>query len=155
MAHDHDHDHPGGAHVHAPSAGADRRWLSVALALIAGFMAVEVVAGLLAGSLALLSDAAHMLTDAASIGLALIAARLAARPASGAYTFGLGRAEIVSAQINGAALFVLAGVIAVEGVRRLGSPPTSTPPSSSSSASPARSSTSPPSGRCHAPSAKA
>jgi cobalt-zinc-cadmium efflux system protein len=86
-------------------------------------MAVEIVAGLLAGSLALLSDAAHMLTDAASIALALVAARLAARPAAGAFTFGLGRAEIVSAQINGAALFLLAGAIAIEGVRRLGSPP--------------------------------
>jgi cobalt-zinc-cadmium efflux system protein len=64
-----------------------------------------------------------MLTDAASIGLALFAARLAARPAGGAFTFGFGRAEILSAQINGAALFVLAGVIAVEGVRRLGEPP--------------------------------
>lgn len=115
--HEHDHGH------HAPSADADRRWLAVALALIAGFMAIEVVAGLLADSLALLSDAAHMLTDAASIGLALFAARLAARPAGGAFTFGFGRAEILSAQINGAALFVLAGVIAVEGVRRLGEPP--------------------------------
>ena len=86
-------------------------------------MAVEVVAGLLAGSLALLSDAAQMLTDAASIALALFAARLAARPAKGAFTFGFGRAEILSAQINGATLFVLAGVIAVEGVRRLGAPP--------------------------------
>jgi cobalt-zinc-cadmium efflux system protein len=119
----HAHDHHGHAHSHAPAPDADRRWLSIALALIAGFMAVEVVAGLLAGSLALLSDAAHMLTDAASIALALFAARLAARPAKGAFTFGFGRAEIVSAQINGAALFVLAGVIAVEGVRRLGSPP--------------------------------
>jgi len=114
------HDH---SHMHAPSADADRRWLTVALALIAGFMGVEVAAGLLAGSLALLSDAAHMLTDAAAIGLALVAARLAARPAAGAFTFGFGRAEILSAQVNGAALFVLAGVIAVEGVRRLGSPP--------------------------------
>ena len=121
MAHTHDHSHPG--HSHAPSADADRRWLRVALALIAGFMGVEVAAGLLAGSLALLSDAAHMLTDAASIALALVAARLAARPAGGAFTFGLGRAEIVSAQINGAALFLLAGAIAIEGVRRLGSPP--------------------------------
>jgi cobalt-zinc-cadmium efflux system protein len=119
--HGHDHDHAG--HSHAPSADADRRWLTVALALIAGFMGVEVFAGLLAGSLALLSDAAHMLTDAASIGLALVAARFAARPASGAFTFGFGRAEILSAQANGAALFLLAGVIAVEGVRRLGSPP--------------------------------
>jgi len=119
--HAHDHSHAG--HSHEPSADADRRWLSVALALIAGFMVVEVVAGVLAGSLALLSDAAHMLTDAASIGLALFAARLAARPAKGSFTFGFGRAEIVSAQINGAALFLLAGVIAVEGVRRLGAAP--------------------------------
>ncbi|HWI08047.1 MAG TPA: cation diffusion facilitator family transporter [Solirubrobacteraceae bacterium] len=117
----HGHAHDG--HSHAPSVHADRRWLAVALVLIAGFMAVEVVAGLLAGSLALLSDAAHMLTDAASIALALVAAGLATRPAKGAFTFGFGRAEILSAQINGAALFVLAGVIAVEGVRRLGSPP--------------------------------
>lgn len=116
-------DDPHAGHSHAAAADADRRWLTLALALIAGFMAAEVVAGLLAGSLALLSDAAHMLTDAASIGLALVAARFAARPAKGAFTFGFGRAEILSAQINGAALFVLAGVIAVEGVRRLGAPP--------------------------------
>jgi cobalt-zinc-cadmium efflux system protein len=121
MAHDHDHSHAG--HSHAPSADADHRWLAIALALIAGFMGLEVVAGLLADSLTLLSDAAHMLTDAASIALALVAARLAARPAAGAFTFGLGRAEILSAQINGAALFLLAGAIAIEGVRRLGSPP--------------------------------
>ena len=121
--HDHGDDDRGHDHGHAISADADGRWLTVALALIAGFMAVEIVAGLLAGSLALLSDAAHMLTDAASIGLALAAARLAARPAGGAYTFGLGRAEILSAQVNGAALFLLAGAIAIEGVRRLGSPP--------------------------------
>jgi cobalt-zinc-cadmium efflux system protein len=113
----------GHGHSHAPSADADHRWLTVALLLIAGFMGVEVAAGLLAGSLALLSDAGHMLTDAGSIGLALVAARFAARPASGAFTFGFGRAEILSAQVNGAALFVLAGVIAVEGVRRLASPP--------------------------------
>jgi cobalt-zinc-cadmium efflux system protein len=121
MTHTHDHSHAG--HSHAPSADADRRWLTVALLLIAGFMGVEVVAGILSGSLALLSDAAHMLTDAASIGLALVAARLVARPASGAFTFGFARAEILSAQVNGAALFVLAGVIAVEGIGRLGSPP--------------------------------
>lgn len=121
--HDHASGHSHAGHSHAPSAQADRRWLTVALALTAGFMAVEVVAGLLAGSLALLSDAAHMLTDAASIALALFAARLAARPAKGAFTFGFGRAEILAAQINGATLFVLAGVIAVEGVRRLGAPP--------------------------------
>jgi cobalt-zinc-cadmium efflux system protein len=126
-AHDHGHgpgghDHGHAGHSHAPSADADRRWLTVALALIAGFMGVEIAAGVLAGSLALLSDAGHMLTDAASIGLALVAARFAARPAAGAYTFGFGRAEILSAQVNGAALFLLAGIIAVEGFQRLGSP---------------------------------
>jgi len=79
------HSHAGHAHAghgHAPSADADRAKLAQALALIAGFMVVEVVAGVLAGSVALLSDAAHMLTDAGSIALALTAARLAARPAS-------------------------------------------------------------------------
>src|SRR3954451_16589172 len=120
---DHHHDHSNAGHSHVPTADADHRWLAIALALIAGFTVLEVVAGVLAGSLALLSDAAHMLTDAASIGLALVAARLAARPASGAFTFGLGRAEILSAQVHGAALFLLAGAIAIEGVQRLGSPP--------------------------------
>jgi cobalt-zinc-cadmium efflux system protein len=120
-AHAHGHGH---AHSHhAPAPDADRRWLSLALGLILAFMVVEVVAGLLADSLALLSDAAHMLTDAGSIGLALVAARLAARPPQGRFTFGLGRAEILSAQVNGASLLVLAGVIAWEGLQRLGDPP--------------------------------
>jgi cobalt-zinc-cadmium efflux system protein len=123
-AHGHDdHGHAGHHHHHAPSADADLRWLAIALALIAGFMVVEVVGGLLASSLALLSDAGHMLTDAAALGLAVAAARLAARPAGGRFTFGLGRAEILSAQVNGAALLVLAGVIAVAAIQRLVSPP--------------------------------
>ena len=71
-------------------------------------MAVEVVAGIMAYSLALLSDAAHMLTDAGAIALALFAARLARRPASGGFTFGFRRAEILSAQLNGATLVALA-----------------------------------------------
>ena len=120
----HTHDHHGHAHghTHAVSADADRRWLAIALAIIAGFMGVEIVAGILASSLALLSDAAHMLTDAGAIGLALVAARLAARPPGGNFTFGLGRAEILSAQINGAVLLVLAGVIAWEAGQRLVDP---------------------------------
>jgi cobalt-zinc-cadmium efflux system protein len=119
-AHGHEHGH---AHTHAISLEADRRWLTIALAIIAAFMVLEVAAGILAGSLALLSDAAHMLTDAAAIALALTAARLAARPAQGVFTFGLGRAEILSAQINGAVLLALAGVIAWEAGRRLVDPP--------------------------------
>ena len=116
----HGHHHHGHAHA---GVTADRRRLQIALALILGFMAVEVVAGILASSLALLSDAAHMLTDAGAIALALGAARLAARPAGGGYTFGLKRAEILSAQLNGATLVALAAVIMYEGIRRLFDPP--------------------------------
>ncbi|MGM0359835.1 cation diffusion facilitator family transporter [Streptomyces griseoaurantiacus] len=110
-------------HSHGVSADADRRWLGAALALITVFMAAEVVVGLYAGSLALLSDAAHMLTDAASIVLALVAMRLAARPAQGGFTYGLKRAEILSAQVNGLTLLLLGAWLAYEAVRRLISPP--------------------------------
>ena len=79
----HAHEHHGHGHSHAPSADADRRWLAIALGLILAFLVVEVVAGAIAGSLAMLSDAAHMLTDAGAIALALVAARLAARPPGG------------------------------------------------------------------------
>jgi cobalt-zinc-cadmium efflux system protein len=113
----------GHSHHHHAHAAADGRRLSLALALILGFMAVEVVAGILASSLALLSDAAHMLTDAGAIALALLAARLASRPATGGFTFGLRRAEILSAQVNGATLLALAAVILYEGIRRLIDPP--------------------------------
>jgi cobalt-zinc-cadmium efflux system protein len=123
MAHDHGHDHDHHGHTHAVSSDADLRWLGVALAIVVGFMGVEVVAGVLADSLALLSDAAHMLTDAAAIALALVAARLAARPPKGPFTFGLGRAEILSAQLNGAALLALAAVIAWEAGQRIVDPP--------------------------------
>jgi len=123
MGSGHAHAHGGDAHARAVVADADRGKLATALALILGFMAVEVVAGVLASSLALLSDAAHMLTDAAAIAIALVASRLAERPAAGAMTFGLKRAEILSAQFNGATLLVLALFIVYEGVRRLVDPP--------------------------------
>jgi len=115
------HTHAG--HSHGVSADADRGKLLIALALIVGFMAAEVVAGIVANSLALLSDAAHMLTDAAAIGLALVAIDLARRPAEGRMTFGLKRVEILSAQANGITLLVLAAIIAIEAVSRLVSPP--------------------------------
>jgi len=101
----------------------DSRALKRALALIATFMAGQVVAGVLASSLALLSDAAHMLTDAGALALSLAAARLASRPAAGSMTYGLGRAEILSAQANGVTLLVLALVIVYDAIRRLASPP--------------------------------
>jgi cobalt-zinc-cadmium efflux system protein len=115
------HSHAG--HTHGASADADRGKLTVALVLILAFMAAEVVTGIVANSLALLSDAAHMLTDAAAIGLSLVAIRLAGRPAAGQMTFGLKRVEILSAQANGITLLVLAAIIAIEGVRRLVDPP--------------------------------
>ena len=86
-------------------------------------MVTEVVVGALSSSLALLSDAAHMLTDAAAIGLALVVGRLARRPAAGQMTYGYRRAEILSAQFNGATLLVVGLLIVYEGVRRLASSP--------------------------------
>ncbi len=108
-----------GHHHHGHTHEADSRRLSIALALIAGFMCVEVVVGILADSLALLSDAAHMLTDAGALALALVAIRLARRPAAGAMTYGLGRSEIVAAAINGSTLLVLGLLFVYESVRRL------------------------------------
>ena len=114
------HDH---GHSHGVSADADSRKLAIALALILGFMCVEVAAGIAASSLALLSDAAHMLTDAGALALSLVAIRLARRPAAGAMTYGLKRSEILAAAINGSTLLVLGVLIVVEGVRRIVDPP--------------------------------
>jgi cobalt-zinc-cadmium efflux system protein len=115
------HDHAG--HSHAVRADADRGRLAVALGLIVAFVAVEVGVGVAAHSLALLSDAGHMLTDGAAIGFSLVAIGLAARPAKGAMTFGLRRVEILSAQANGVTLLILAAFIAYEATRRLFDPP--------------------------------
>ncbi|MGW7249832.1 cation diffusion facilitator family transporter [Streptomyces decoyicus] len=119
-AHSHGHSH---SHAHGVAPDADRRWLRSALILLTAYMAVEVVIGVVAQSLALISDAAHMLTDAVSIVLALVAMRLAARPARGGYTYGLKRAEILSAQANGITLLLLSVWLAYEAVERLISPP--------------------------------
>jgi cobalt-zinc-cadmium efflux system protein len=116
------HQHGAHGHAHGASPDADWRWLAAAAGLIVVFMAGEVVAGLVAHSLALLSDAAHMLTDAAAIGLALFTARLAGRPPRGGYTYGLRRLEILSAQANGITLVLLAVWLAYEAVRRLITP---------------------------------
>ena len=79
-SHDHDHHHD---HGHAVAGDADKRYLTMALLLLVGFMAVEVIVGTLASSLALISDAGHMLADAGAIALALLAMKLGKRPASG------------------------------------------------------------------------
>ncbi len=110
-------------HDHGVSADADKRWLSLALGLIVAFMAIEVTIGIIASSLALITDAAHMLTDAAAIVLALVAIKIAAKPAKGGYTWGLKRVEILSAQANGITLLLLAAFFVYEGISRLITPP--------------------------------
>jgi cobalt-zinc-cadmium efflux system protein len=112
MSHDHDH-----------SRTKDQRALAIAFGLIALFMCFEVATGIVAGSLALLADAGHMLTDALALAGALVAARIAVRRPGGPWTFGLGRVEILAAQANGITL-LLVGVWVVYGAaRRLVSPP--------------------------------
>jgi cobalt-zinc-cadmium efflux system protein len=122
--HEHDHGHELGGHTHVVvREDSDTRRLAIGLALIVTFMVVEIVAGILANSLALLSDAAHMLTDAGALLLALVVLRLVRRPAGGNLTFGLQRTEALSAQANGATLLVLACLIVYGGIRHLISPP--------------------------------
>jgi cobalt-zinc-cadmium efflux system protein len=113
----------GHAHAHGPAAGSDRRHLLIALALLAAFMLGEVITAVVSGSLALLSDAGHMLSDVGAIGGALWAIALAARPPSGKWTYGLKRAEILSAAANGITLLVVAGIITAEAISRLIHPP--------------------------------
>ena len=111
------HSHAG--HVHRLDSEGDRKRLWAALAVMLAVMALEIVGGVVGHSLALLSDAAHMLADAGALGLSLLALRLASRPARGAMTFGFSRAEVLSAQANGITLLILAAFIAYEGIRRL------------------------------------
>jgi cobalt-zinc-cadmium efflux system protein len=106
---------------HAHGAGTQR--LAIALGLIVALMAGEVVFGAIAGSLALLADAGHMLTDAAALALALGAAAFVGRPARGRWTFGFRRLEILAAHVNGITLLVVGVVIVYTAVRRLVDPP--------------------------------
>lgn len=117
--HDHDRHH----HEHNVTADADKRYLSLALGLLLGFMLTEIAIGLMASSLALISDAGHMLTDAAAIGLALFAMSAARKPARGSFTWGFKRVEILSAQANGITLLLLAAWFVLEAVRRMIHPP--------------------------------
>jgi cobalt-zinc-cadmium efflux system protein len=110
------------AHDHGGRRDGDRRLLAAALVLIAGLMVGELVAGILAGSLALLADAGHLISDAAALAFALVAATLATRPARGAWTYGFRRLEILSAQANGLALALVGIWIVYGAVRRLVSP---------------------------------
>lgn len=118
MGHHH-HDH----HTPATEAAGNRRRLAIALGLTATYMVAEIVGGLLANSLALLADAGHMFSDAAALGLSLVAVMLAQRPATSERTYGFHRAEILAALTNGAALLALAVLIGREAWERLSEPP--------------------------------
>jgi len=109
-------------HAHG-SVSSDRRWLAAALVLIVAFMIGEVVAGLAAHSLALLSDAAHMVTDAVALLVAMVSVAVMRRPARGAYTYGFARVDALSGQANGITLVLLAVFFEVQGVRHLVDPP--------------------------------
>lgn len=107
----------------AAGAGTDQRRLGWALALIVGFMVVEVVVAAVSGSLALFADAGHMLTDAGALAGSVWAIRLARRPTTHAWSFGLERAQILAAAVNGLSLVVAAVLILFEAIRRLINPP--------------------------------
>ena len=123
------HHHDG--HSHGPALSPDappeerrskERAIVIAALLTGGFMVAEVVGGILSGSLALLADAGHMLTDFASLLLAWLAFRLSRRPADWKRTFGFDRFSVLAALVNGLSLFVIAGWICVEAVQRLLAP---------------------------------
>jgi len=122
MKHDRGHSH-NQEHSHSDVSTADgRRRVAIAGLLTAGFMVTEVVGGLISGSLALLADAAHMLTDAASLGLAWIGYRLATRPADDKRNYGFSRLRVLAAFTNGIALLALSVWILIEGIQRLLAP---------------------------------
>ena len=136
MAHDHSHAHGAHGHDHGHSHGhghghshdvnvdtADaRRRVAIAAFLTFGFMIAEVVGGVISGSLALLADAAHMLTDAGSLALAWLGFKLAERPADSSRSFGWARFKVLAAFVNGIALLALGVWIIVEAIQRLISP---------------------------------
>ena len=119
-AHD-DHDHAG--HSHAPVVGAgNERVVLIGFVLTAGFMVAEIVAGFFSGSLALIADAGHMLTDAAALLLALMAFRIGRRASDGQRTFGYMRLEVVAGFVNALLLFALTAWIVYEAIQRFMTP---------------------------------
>jgi cobalt-zinc-cadmium efflux system protein len=109
-------------HDHAPPRGAQRRALWISLVANAGFMVAEVIGGLAFHSLALLADAAHMMSDVVGLGIALIAQHLLSRPATAKHSYGLQRAEVLGGQLNGMTLLLVAAWIVYEAIARLGAP---------------------------------
>lgn len=121
MAHDHSHHHHG--HNHGQAAGRFGPYaLPIALFMTLGFAGVEALAGWLSGSLALMSDAGHMLTDSLALGLATVAARIARRPATEQHSYGLRRTETLAGLINGLLMLLVVGLIIMHAVERLLNP---------------------------------
>jgi cobalt-zinc-cadmium efflux system protein len=120
-AHDHHHRHHHRV-AEPPRDAASARAVGIAALLTGGFMVAEVVGGIVAGSLALIADAGHMLTDFAALGMAWAAFRVARRPADEKRTYGFGRLSVLAAFVNGLALFLVAAWIVVEAIHRLGDP---------------------------------
>lgn len=119
-AHEHGRGH---GHAHALPAAGHRRPLAIVLGISTAILSIEVVGALVSGSLALLADAGHMLTDVAGLTLALVAAALAGRPATDTRTWGFRRAEVLAAAAQAAVLLAVGGFVLVEGLRRLVEPP--------------------------------
>jgi len=116
------HDHAAGGHAHDHTAGADARMLGWALALTTTYLVAEIVGAFVFNSLALLSDAAHMLTDVAALVIALLAIRFGQKPADDKRTFGYKRFEILAAAFNALLLFEVAIYVLIEAVQRLREP---------------------------------
>ena len=120
MGHNHSHGH---SHSHGSAAGGQARGIAMTLGLVMLYMALEVIGGIVSGSLALLADAGHMLSDAGALALTLFAMRVARRPATAERTYGYYRAEILAALANGATLVAIAVFIFFEAYERLWNPP--------------------------------
>lgn len=120
MGHHHGHSH---GHNHSHGHTGNKKALFFSFLLIASFMIVEVVGGILTNSLALLSDAGHMLSDAAALGLSLFAIKLGERKASASKTYGYKRFEIIAAALNGLTLIVISVYIFYEAYQRFWNPP--------------------------------
>jgi cobalt-zinc-cadmium efflux system protein len=121
--HDHDHDHSHGHHHHHHGSDGTRKGLTIALIITATIMLVEFIGGWITGSLALLSDSGHMLSDTASLLLSLLAVGFAAKPPSPDKTYGYYRFEILAALVNGITLVGVSGFIIWEAIGRLQAPP--------------------------------
>lgn len=120
MSHGHHHGHHGHGHHHPTAVSA--RAIGIAALLTGGFMLVEIAGGIVSGSLALIADAGHMLTDFAALAMAWLAFRVARRPADARRTYGFDRLSVLAAFVNGLALFAITAWIVIEAIERLAAP---------------------------------